>query len=68
MTKQIFSSDDVKPVKKFVRYKDGAELYSMSLRQFRELAEEAEAVYKKGKMVLVNTQIIDEYLELFHVR
>ena len=49
--------------KKFVRYIDGAELYSMHPKTFEKLARDANARYKIGKMVLVNTQIIDKYLE-----
>lgn len=55
---QISSKD-----KKFVRYIDGAELYSMHPKTFEKLARDANARYKIGKMVLVNTQIIDKYLE-----
>lgn len=32
--------------KKFVRYQEGAELYSMGLHTFEELAREAGAIYK----------------------
>ena len=39
--------------KRFVRYKTGAELYDMSQSSFEDLAEEAGAKYKIGKMVLV---------------
>ena len=60
--------DGKKPIKKFVRYKDGCKLYSMSQNQFEIIAKEANAIYKKGRMILVNTQILDEYLEQYHVR
>ena len=33
----------------------------------RQLARNANATYKVGKMVLVNTQIIDKYLETCRV-
>ena len=52
--------------KKFVRYGEGAQLYSMSQSTFEKLAKEAKAIYKYHKLVLVNTEKIDEYLELFH--
>lgn len=55
-----------KIVKKFVRYGEGAQLYSMSQSTFEKLAKEAKAIYKYNKLVLVNTEKIDEYLELFH--
>lgn len=54
--------------KRFVRYKTGAELYDMSQSSFEDLAEEAGAKYKIGKMVLVNCEIFEEYLETFRIR
>ena len=51
--------------KKFVRYEEGAALYSLGLHSFQELAKEAGAIYRIKRMVLVNTQLIDEYLESF---
>ena len=55
-----------KIAKKFVRYGEGAQLYSMSQSTFEKRAKEAKAIYKYNKLVLVNTEKIDEYLELFH--
>lgn len=52
--------------KKFVSLSEGAELYSLGLHSFRDLAEEAGAVYKVRRRVLVNTEIMDEYMEMFH--
>ncbi len=54
--------------KKFVRYKEGQQLYSMGKHAFRALADEAGAVYAIKGVRLVNTQIIDEYLENFKVK
>lgn len=51
--------------KKFVRYKEGAERYSMGLHSFIDIAKEAGATYHVKSMVLVNTEILDEYLENF---
>ncbi|SFG07509.1 hypothetical protein SAMN04487761_10391 [Lachnospiraceae bacterium C7] len=51
--------------KKFVRYAEGAELYSVGLHTFQEMAKEAGAIYRVKRCVLVNTQKIDEYLENF---
>mgnify|MGYP003211266086 CR=1 FL=1 len=50
--------------KKFVRYQEGAEKYSMGLTKFTELAKEAKAVYKIDK---VNCEIFERYLETFHI-
>lgn len=51
--------------KKFVRYEEGAKIYSMGLHSFQELAKDADAVYHIKRIVLVNTELIDEYLETF---
>ena len=47
--------------KRFVRYPEGAEMYSMSLSKFQQLAKDA------NRLVLVNLDILDEYLETFHI-
>lgn len=51
--------------KKFVRYEEGTMLYSMGLHSFQNLAKDAGAVYHVKRIVLVNLDIIDEYLEAF---
>ena len=56
-----------KKAKKFIRYKEGAELYSMSQSKFERLAKDAGAIYKVNKLVLVNMDILDEYLESFRL-
>lgn len=48
--------------KRFVRYQEGAELYSLGLTKFQELAK---AVYKIDKVALVNCEIFEKYLETF---
>lgn len=53
--------------KKFVRYQEGAELYSIGLHTFQSIAKDAGAVYKVKGVTLVNVEIVDEYLELFRV-
>lgn len=54
--------------KKYIRYKQGAEMYSMSLRKFQDIAKDAEAIYKVGKMALVNVEVLDKYLETFKAK
>lgn len=54
-----------KAAKKWVRYSEGAERYSMGITKFMELAKEAKAVYKVDKIVLVNCDIFDKFLETF---
>lgn len=51
--------------KKFVRYKEGAEKYSLGLTKFQALAKEAKAVYKIDGIVLVNCEIFEKFLETF---
>ena len=63
--KSVKKSKEVK--KKFVRYKEGAELYSIGLTKFQELAKEAGAVYKIDKVVLVNCERFEKFLETFRV-
>ena len=53
--------------KKFVRYQEGAEKYSLGLTKFQELAKEAKAVYKMDTGALVNCEIFERYLESFHI-
>lgn len=49
--------------KRYVRYTEGAELYSMSLSKFQELAKDAHACYKVKQLVLVKLDDIERYLE-----
>ena len=42
-------------------------MYSMGLSKFQQLARDAGACYKLGQMVLVNLDILDEYLETFRI-
>lgn len=55
------------PKKRFVRYKEGCEMYSMGMNKFCTLAKEAKAIYKIGKLVLVNTELFEKYLDTFRV-
>ncbi len=62
-------SDEIKALikngKKFVRIDEGAVLYSIGVNSFRKIAKDARATYHIGKNVLVNTEIVDDYLEHF---
>lgn len=53
--------------KVFVRYDEGAEMYSMCRNTFIKLATEAGAIYKINRLVLVNTKIFEQYLETFRL-
>ena len=68
------SKEDKRPKKReaarqkiYVRYDEGAELYSMCKHSFMKLAAEAGAVYKINRLSLVNTKIFEEYLETFRI-
>ena len=54
--------------KRFVRYKEGAEMYSMGMNKFQALAKDAGAILKIDRMVLVDLDTFDEYLETFRVK
>ena len=49
----------------FVRYKEGADMYSLGLSKFTTMAREARAVIKCDKVVLVDRIAFEEYLESF---
>ena len=51
--------------KKYVRYAEGAEIYSMGLHTFQKLAKDAGAIRKVKGIVLVNTDKVDEFIESF---
>ena len=58
--------DDTRRIaKKFVRYPEGAERYSIGLTKFQALAKEAKAVYKIDGIALVNCELFEKYLETF---
>lgn len=40
-------------------------MYFMGIHAFTELAKEAKAIYRIRRIVLVNTEIIDQYIENF---
>ncbi len=52
--------------KKWVRYDEGAILYSMGIHSFMDLANEAKAVYRIKRICLVNTEKLDEYIEVMY--
>ena len=67
MSEKYSNEKTRKEMKKFVRYSEGAKMYSIGLTKFQELAKNAKACYKIGQLVLVNTEILDEYLETFRI-
>ena len=57
-----------KAAARFVRYKAGAERYGLGVTKFQELAKNAKAVYKVDKVVLVNCELFERYLEAFRLK
>ena len=51
--------------KKYVRYDEACELYGMGLTKLKEVARDAGAVYKLNRLVLINIEKMDEYIETF---
>ena len=54
--------------KRSVRYKEGAEMYSMGMNKFQEIAKDASAILKIDRLVLVDLDVLDQYLESFRVK
>lgn len=54
-------------LRKYVRYKEGAVRYSVSIHTFQEMAKEAGAVIKCRGVSLVDTTIFEEYLDSFRI-
>lgn len=61
--------DNIKPdmigEKRYVRMAEGAKRYSVGLNSFRNMAAEAHAIIHVRRIVLIDTKMIDEYLEAF---
>lgn len=52
--------------RKFITYEQGEMIYSISHRKLRDLAEASGAVYRFNDVnVLINKEILDEFLEQF---
>ena len=49
--------------KKYVRYDEGAKLYSIGRNSFIELARDADAIYKIKGCAVVNLNKIDRFIE-----
>ncbi|VUX20638.1 Uncharacterised protein [Faecalibacterium prausnitzii] len=52
--------------KKYIRYEEGITLYSMGKIPLRELAQEAHALIYLKHAAVINTEILDEYIERYH--
>jgi hypothetical protein len=56
-----------KKPKVFVRYNEGAEMYSMSRNTFIRIATDAHVIYKVNRLVLVTTKIFEQYFDTFRI-
>ena len=52
--------------RKFLRYQQAENVYSLSHKKLMEMAYDAGAIYRMDGIVLINREIFDEYLERFH--
>ena len=52
--------------RQFLKYKDAEIVYSLTHRKLLEMADEAGAIYRIDGTVLINRDIVDDYLEQFH--
>ena len=55
-------SYNIKDYKKFIRYDEGTEIYSIGLTKLKDIARKANATYKINRLVLINMVILDKYL------
>lgn len=53
--------------KKFIKLKDGPEIYGICLSTFTKRAREAGAIIKLGKSVIIDVEIFEKYLDSFRL-
>lgn len=54
-------------IKRYIRIEEVAHEYGFSVEETEYIAKDAKACYKMNRLVLVNLDILDEYLETFHI-
>ena len=54
--------------KRLVRYKEGAEMYSVGMNKFQTLAKDAGAILKIDRIVSVDLDVLDQPFESFRVK
>ncbi len=52
--------------RQFLRYKDAEIVYSIQHKKLLEMAGKAGAIYRIDGTVLINRDLLDQYLEQFH--
>ena len=63
--RKILDEDD--RMRKYIRPKEGIKIYSLSRTFFDEIAKKAGAMYKIGKVILVEVEPFEEYLRQHRV-
>jgi hypothetical protein len=58
---------DIRMHNSLSRYSDGAKMSSMGLTKCQEVAKDAKACCTIGHLVLIITEVSDQYLETFHI-
>ncbi len=53
--------------KRWVRYDEGAILYSVGIHTFQKIAKDAKACYKVGNIILIDTHKLDKFIEAFEM-
>lgn len=53
--------------KKYVKMKEGAELYCMGQNTFQRMAHECEAIIKIGRSAWVDLETFDKYFQSFRL-
>ena len=53
--------------KQYVKIKEGAELYSMGMCKFRQMAHDCDAVIKVGRCAYVDLETFDKYFQTFRL-
>ena len=51
--------------RKYIRYDEGMQRYGLGLSTFQEMAKEAKAIIKRDRIVLVDTEKFEAYLDSF---
>ena len=59
--------NDISNYKKFIRYDEGTEIYGIGLTKLKEIARKANATYKINRLVLINMDILDNYLNEYRM-
>lgn len=66
-TERIRSEKKQMTKKKWIRCKEGMDLYSVSRPKLVRLAREEGAAYKLDGVILIDTEVLDRYLETFRI-